>query len=87
MIWTTMGFPKSNDAALYSANLDGSDVKIVVPTGAIHTAKQRVIDQKAGKVNVCDREGLRVMRVGVDGSHLETLVQTGDWQNPSDAAD
>ena len=82
-----MGTSKNNDAAVYSANLDGSDIKTVIQTGAIHTAKQCVIDQHARKLYVCDREGLRVMRVDVNGSGLETLVQTGDWQHPNDAKD
>lgn len=80
MFWTTMGNPGGNDGAIYSANLDGSDIKTVVPTGKVHTPKQCTIDQKAKKLYFCDREGLRVMRVNLDGSGLETLVQTGDWE-------
>lgn len=82
-----MGTTIKNDGALYSANTDGSDIKTVIKSGDIHTAKQLVIDQEAGKVYVCDREGLRVMRVNVDGSELETLIQTGNWEDQSDATD
>lgn len=80
MFWTRMGNPHQNDGAIYSANQDGSDLKAVVPEGMVHTPKQCTIDQKAQKLYFCDREGLRVMRVNLDGSDLETLIQTGDWR-------
>lgn len=82
-----MGTPNKNDGAVYSANLDGSDVKTVIPSGDTHTPKECVIDQDARKLYFCDREGLRVMRVNLDGSELETLVKTGDWENSSDGGD
>ena len=31
-------------------------------------------------LDFCDREGLRVLRVNLDGSQLETLVRVADWQ-------
>lgn len=82
-----MGYPDYNDGELLSADLDGSDIRSVVPKGSTHTPKQCVIDQEAQKVYFSDREGLRVMRVDIDGSNLQTLVQTGDWKVESDYKD
>ena len=82
-----MGSPKANDGTVYSAELDGSDRRVVVKSGNVHTPKECVIDQKAQKLYFCDREGLRVMRVNLDGSGLETLIQTGDWKNETETAD
>lgn len=33
MYWTCMGFPSDNTGAVYSAKLDGSDRKTVIPSG------------------------------------------------------
>lgn len=74
-----MGNPLANDGAIMSANLDGSDVKSLLPPGAVHTPKQIVLDEESGKLYFCDREGLRVHRCDVDGVGHEILVQTGDW--------
>jgi hypothetical protein len=87
MFWTEMGSPKANDGTVYSADLDGSDRVVVVKSGDVHTPKECVIDQEAQKLYFCDREGLRVMRVNLDGSDLETLIQTGDWKSESESAD
>ena len=35
------------------------------------------LDKKNGKLYWCDREGMRVMRCNLDGSQIETLVETG----------
>ncbi|KXT03668.1 hypothetical protein AC578_5155 [Pseudocercospora eumusae] len=78
IFWTQMGNPGSNDGSIMSANLDGSDVRSLLPKGAVNTPKQIVIDEEAGKLYFCDREGLRVHRCGLDGSNQEILVQTGD---------
>jgi len=45
--------------------------------GHTHTPKQIILDKKAGKLYWCDREGMRVMRCDLDGSRLETLIETG----------
>lgn len=78
--WTDMGNPSANNGQVFSAKLDGSDIQTVVPSGKVHTPKQLIIDQKGKKAYFCDREGCRVMRVNLDGSEHETLVQTADWQ-------
>lgn len=81
MFWTCMGFPGKPDGAVYSANLeDGSDVQCIVPKGVANTPKQLVVDSVAKKVYFCDREGMRVFRCNYDGSELETIIKTGDWE-------
>jgi len=85
--WTNMGVPTANDGTVQSCKLDGSDVRTVIPVGAVHTPKQLIIDQENGKLYFCDREGMRVMRSSLDGSQHEILIQTGDWNNDKDAAD
>lgn len=80
MYWTCMGNPSKNDGLLQSANLDGSDVQTIVSPGKVHTPKQLHIDQTTDKLYFCDREGLRVMRCNTDGSELEELYKTGDWE-------
>lgn len=81
LFWTSMGIPSKNDGAIWSSNLDGSDAKVVIPPGSVHTPKQLVIDQVSSKLYFCDREGLRVHRCNFDGSSLETIVETGDFHN------
>lgn len=87
LFWTSMGIPNKNDGSVWSANLDGSDAKAVVPQGSVHTPKQLTVDQVNSKLYFSDREGLRVFRSNFDGSELETLVETGDWENEEHAAD
>jgi sugar lactone lactonase YvrE len=48
--------------------------------GHVHTAKQLCIDKQNKKIYFCDREGLRLHRVNLDGSNHEVIVKTGDWQ-------
>ncbi|PHH81295.1 hypothetical protein CDD82_1094 [Ophiocordyceps australis] len=81
MFWTTMGIPSANDGAVHSANLDGSDVKTVVPPGSVHTPKQITIDHKNKKLYFTDREGMRVFRCDFDGSKLEPIVHVADWKD------
>jgi hypothetical protein len=56
-----------------------------VPNGKTFTPKQLQLDKRNGKLYWCDREGMRVMRANLDGSSIETLVQTG--QGEADRAD
>lgn len=81
MFWTQMGNPGQNDGSVYSANLDGTDVRTVIPPGGAHTPKQILIDEQSSKLYFCDREGLRVHRCNPDGSGHELIFQTGDWRN------
>ena len=75
--WTNMGMPSANDGSIERADLDGGNRKVIVPKGVTHTPKQIHLDKENGKLYWCDREGMRVMRCDLDGSQLETLVETG----------
>src|SRR5580693_1925503 len=85
--WTNMGIPNANDGSIIRADLDGANITTIVPEGATHTPKQLQLDKKNGKLYWCDREGMRVMRVNLDGSKLETLIDTseGDSRPGTDA--
>jgi hypothetical protein len=50
----------------------------IVRPGDTFTPKQLQLDEKNRKLYWCDREGMRVMRANVDGSNLETLVDTSE---------
>jgi hypothetical protein len=76
--WTNMGVPHLNDGSIERADLDGRNRRTIVPEGATFTPKQLHPDKESGKLYWCDREGMRVMRASLDGSNLETLVQTGE---------
>jgi DNA-binding beta-propeller fold protein YncE len=75
--WTNMGNPKANDGTIDRADLDGTHVTNIVPSGATWTPKQLQLDAKNRKLYWSDREGMRVMRSNLDGSNIETLVETG----------
>jgi len=75
--WTNMGNPKANDGTIDRADLDGTNVTNVVPPGTTWTPKQLQLDVKNRKLYWSDREGMRVMRANLDGSNIETLVETG----------
>jgi len=75
--WTNMGVPNLNDGSIERADLDGQNRKTIVPEGGTFTPKQLHLDKQNGKLYWCDREGMRVMRANLDGSKIETLVETG----------
>jgi hypothetical protein len=75
--WTNMGVPSRNDGSIERTDLDGKNRKVIVPAGGTFTPKQIHLEKKTGKLYWCDREGMRVMRVNLDGSQIETLVETG----------
>ena len=72
-----MGVPNLDDGSIERADLDGRNRRIIVPQGVTHTPKQIHLDKESGKLYWCDREGMRVMRANLDGSQVETLVETG----------
>jgi DNA-binding beta-propeller fold protein YncE len=74
--WTNMGSPKANDGSIDRADLDGKNITNVVPSGQTFTPKQLQFDAKNRKLYWCDREGMRVMRANLDGSKIETLVDS-----------
>jgi hypothetical protein len=75
--WTNMGVPNLDDGSIERADLDGKNRRVIVPQGVTHTPKQIHLDKDGGKLYWCDREGMRVMRANLDGSQVETLVETG----------
>jgi DNA-binding beta-propeller fold protein YncE len=76
--WTNMGSsPAANDGSIERADIDGKNRRVIVPPGGTFTPKQLQLDRKNGKLYWCDREGMRVMRCNLDGSQIETLVETG----------
>jgi DNA-binding beta-propeller fold protein YncE len=75
--WTNMGIPSQNDGSVERADIDGKNRKVIVTQGDTHSPKQIILDKKDGKLYWCDREGMRVMRCNLDGSRLETLIETG----------
>jgi len=80
LYWTNMGVPNRNDGSIERVDLDGRNRKTIVPEGATFTPKQLQLDKRHGKLYWCDREGMRVMRADLDGSGIETLVQTGSTE-------
>ena len=77
IFWTNMGRAKENDGSIERSDLDGKNLTAIVPAGGTFTPKQLKLDQKNGKLYWSDREGMRVMRSNIDGSNIETLVETG----------
>jgi hypothetical protein len=75
--WTNMGVPNLDDGSIERADADGKNRRVIVPQGITHTPKQIHLDKEGGKLYWCDREGMRVMRANLDGSQIETLVETG----------
>ena len=78
LYWTNMGNPTANDGSIERSNLDGSNITHIVPPGATFTPKQLQLDKKNRKLYWCDREGMRVMRANLDGSRIETLIDTSE---------
>ena len=76
LYWTNMGNPKVNDGSILRSDLDGVNMTTIVPPGGTFTPKQLQIEKSSGKLYWCDREGMRVMRSNLDGSSIETLVDT-----------
>src|SRR3984885_3922909 len=76
LYWTNMGNPKANDGSILRSDLDGGNMITIVPAGGTFTPKQLQIEKSTGKLYWCDREGMRVMRSNLDGSNIETLVDT-----------
>jgi sugar lactone lactonase YvrE len=78
LYWTNMGNPSANDGFIERADFDGKNVTHIVPPGSTFTPKQLQLDEKNRKLYWCDREGMRVMRANLDGSNIETLVDTSE---------
>ena len=78
LYWTNMGVPTANDGSIERANLDGSDATHIVPPGSTFTPKQLQLDERSRKLYWCDREGMRIMRANLDGTKIETLIDTSE---------
>jgi hypothetical protein len=87
LYWTNMGNMKANDGSILRSDLDGSHMTTIVPSGGTFTPKQLQLDKVTRKLYWSDREGMRVMRANLDGSEIETLVDTsqGDERPGADA--
>ena len=75
--WTNMGVPSHDDGSIERADLDGTNRVTIIPQGVTFTPKQIHLEKEDGKLYWSDREGMRVMRANLDGSNVETLVETG----------
>ena len=87
LYWTNMGNPKMNDGSIFRSDLDGRNMIAIVPPGGTFTPKQIQLEKRSGKLYWSDREGMRVMRANLDGSKIETLVDSsqGDPRPGPDA--
>jgi hypothetical protein len=78
--WTNMGVPNLNDGSIERVDPDGGNRRTIVPDGGTHTPKQLHLDTRNSKLYWSDREGMRVMRANLDGTQLETLVDTSNGE-------
>jgi DNA-binding beta-propeller fold protein YncE len=78
MYWTNMGNPQANDGSILRSDLGGKNMTTIVPPGRTFTPKQLQLEKESGKLYWCDREGMRVMQANLDGSNIETLVDTSE---------
>ena len=74
--WTNMGRPREDDGRIERVDLDGGNLTTIVPAGGTFTPKQLKLDAEHRKLYWSDREGMRIMRANLDGSNIETLVET-----------
>ena len=78
LYWTNMGNPIANDGSIERADFDGKNLTHIVSPGGTFTPKQLQLDEKNRKLYWCDREGMRVMGANLDGSKIETLIDTSE---------
>ena len=74
--WTNMGKVSDDDGSVERMNLDGTGLTTLVAKGGTFTPKQLKLDKAHAKLYWADREGMRIMRSNLDGSKVETLVET-----------
>ena len=84
--WTNMGVPSKNDGSIERVDLDGRNRVTIIGEGKTFTPKQLHLEKETRKLYWCDREGMRVMRANLDGSNIETLVDSskGDTRPGTD---
>jgi len=78
LYWTNMGNPNADDGSIERADFDGNNATHIVSNGGTFTPKQLQLDRKNRKLYWSDREGMRIMRANLDGSKIETLVDTSE---------
>src|SRR6201981_403258 len=78
LYWTNMGNPSANDGSIERVDLDGSNPTHIVPNGGTFTPKHLQLDRNNRKLYWSDREGMRIMRANLDGSKIETLIDTSE---------
>jgi DNA-binding beta-propeller fold protein YncE len=78
LYWTNMGNPAANDGSIERSDFDGQNLTHIVPPGGTFTPKQLQLDEKNRKLYWSDREGMRIMRANLDGSNIETLIDTSE---------
>jgi hypothetical protein len=78
LYWTNMGNPNANDGSIERADFDGKNASQIVHNGGTFTPKQLQLDRKNRKLYWSDREGMRIMCANLDGSKIETLVDTSE---------
>ncbi len=83
---SNMGGPNLNDGSRERVNLDGRNRTIIVTEGYTFTPKQVYLNKKKGKLYLADREWMRILRSNLNGSKIETLVQTGEGETDRDNA-
>ncbi|MFJ5678321.1 YncE family protein [Streptomyces sp. NPDC093097] len=81
LYWTNMGVPPENDGSIERVDMAGGNRKTIVPDGGTHTPKQLQFESAGRRLYWGDREGMRVMCCDLDGSRVETLVQTGEGED------
>ena len=85
--WTIMGKAAADDGMIERMDLDGGHLTTIVPAGGTFTPKQLKLDPVHRKLYWADREGMRIMRANLDGTRIETLIETGhgetDRRNPA----
>ncbi|ADG78833.1 low-density lipoprotein receptor YWTD repeat-containing protein [Tsukamurella paurometabola] len=92
ILWTHMGTPTDvpkgeffeMDGAIFRTSAQGS-TEPLIGWGQIVTPKQLTGDFERGHLYWGDREGMRLMRSGLDGANVTVLVRTGVF--PRDSAD
>ncbi|KAK3372730.1 cytochrome P450 [Podospora didyma] len=76
IFWTNMGRDvNARDGSVMSSKLDGSDIQTLIPEGLVTTPKQMVAVASQKKLYFCDREGMGLHRVSLDGKEHEVLIQ------------
>ncbi|KAJ5432323.1 3-hydroxyacyl-CoA dehydrogenase-like protein LAM1 [Penicillium daleae] len=76
IFWTNMGRSTAAcDGSVWTANMDGSQVRCVIPKGKVHTPKQISVRDARKQLYICDREGTSIHRVCYDGSNHEIVMQ------------